>query len=205
VFHWAHRPFCPLPSGKHIASALGQRKKIRITLWVLFFEQSRMAEAGGLTEALIKARSGEFDLASIQRLSLENGSILRIENLQGLINLRELCLSGNKISVLSGLEALTNLRKLDISSNQLTKVDGLGTLTQLESLMCQDNRVARVADLAPLAAIQSVRIFYLQESNGSRSNPVCKTAMYFEDISKMLSQLQVLDGEQMALKAVSVG
>jgi Leucine-rich repeat (LRR) protein len=124
-----------------------------------------------LDETLIKKRSGEFDVASIQRLSLENASILQIENLQGLVNLRELTLSGNQITVLSGLEALANLRKLDVSSNELTKVEGLDSLVQLESLMCQDNRIARVTDFAALKQATALRTFSLQESNGNRGNP----------------------------------
>ena len=78
-------------------------------------------------------------MEKLQKLQLDNNIIIKIENLDNLINLKWLDLSFNKITKMEGLEKLTKLEDVSLYDNKIIKVEGLKTLCELNVLSIGNN------------------------------------------------------------------
>lgn len=86
-------------------------------------------------------------IADITELRLSFQNIQKIQNLEGLHNLKKLCLDNNIIEVIEGLEEfLPNLEWLDLSFNSISMIEGLYGLPNLTDLSLFHNRIVTVAD-----------------------------------------------------------
>jgi Leucine-rich repeat (LRR) protein len=104
-----------------------------------------------VTEALIKARSGTFDLDSVFSLDLSGLSAFPLPYFSpfflrsahvGLTSLTSLLSDLGRID--SVLTQCTELWSLDVSSNALSSVTALGALRKLKVLDLSHNRIASV-------------------------------------------------------------
>jgi len=84
-----------------------------------------------IDDAMIKRKSGQYDLELVQRLCLKDQFIRVISNTQQMGNLRDLDLSYNEITTIQGLAPLLSLQRLDLSHNKIRVVQGLEALTNL--------------------------------------------------------------------------
>lgn len=150
----------------------------------------------GASEALIRRLSGEYELASVRYLTIEQAHISSIASVLGCTSLVELSLARNAISVLSGIHVLVSLERLNVSFNDIRCLDGgIQGMVALHTLDMRGNRVAYVEDVAPaLGMLPSLRCLSLQSSNGLDSNPVCAHPAYANSMFNALPQLAMLDG-----------
>ena len=73
---------------------------------------------------------------------MQSNRIVKIEGLEGLVQLDQLYLSHNGIeSVGGGLAGNTELGTLDLAGNRIRQVDGVAHLGELEDLWLNDNEV----------------------------------------------------------------
>lgn len=65
-------------------------------------------------------------------LSLQNNRVVKIENLDKLVNLTELYLSENGIEKIENLEHNTKVETLDIAKNRIKLIENIGKLTEMD-------------------------------------------------------------------------
>lgn len=95
-------------------------------------------------------------------LNLENNKISKIENLNGLSQLKTLILSRNQISEISGLESQSNLISLSLSHNMLKSIDSeyfMG-LSNLSLLYLDSNYISDYVELNKLKHMGNIRTIY---------------------------------------------
>eukprot|EP00753_Platysulcus_tardus_P002977 PLAT12126.1.p1 GENE.PLAT12126.1~~PLAT12126.1.p1 ORF type:complete len:247 (+),score=79.30 PLAT12126.1:114-854(+) len=174
-----------------------------------------------ITEELIKAKTGQYDLEFVKRLALPGLRIARIRCVSLCTSLLELDLSSNDLTDLSGLDDLVELRVLNVSSNRLTSLAGVERCAALEKLSVVDNMLTSIAVLQPLAAVRSsgprrcaapltllpqlqkLKWLFFQDllhGDDSTRNPVCDHPSYLSTVVRLLPELDTLDGERIALK-----
>eukprot|EP00753_Platysulcus_tardus_P002978 PLAT12126.2.p1 GENE.PLAT12126.2~~PLAT12126.2.p1 ORF type:complete len:229 (+),score=75.89 PLAT12126.2:114-800(+) len=156
-----------------------------------------------ITEELIKAKTGQYDLEFVKRLALPGLRIARIRCVSLCTSLLELDLSSNDLTDLSGLDDLVELRVLNVSSNRLTSLAGVERCAALEKLSVVDNMLTSIAVLQPLAALQKLKWLFFQDllhGDDSTRNPVCDHPSYLSTVVRLLPELDTLDGERIALK-----
>jgi len=166
-----------------------------------------MAAGGGLrmTVDLIKAKSGQFDLESIQWLDMTGCGIPTMENLSELTSLQELKLGRNNLRKVEGLGAdKPRLTSLDLSDNKLTTLEGLSGLTALRSLRLEGNKIGDVSELNRLLPLTNLRQLWLATPAAStKKNPLCDHPSYMSVVMRTLPQLEMIDGEHMVLREKS--
>lgn len=72
-------------------------------------------------------------------MQLDNNIIIKIENLDNLINLKWLDLSFNRITKIEGLDKLIKLQDLSLYDNKVQAVEGLENLSELNVLSIGNN------------------------------------------------------------------
>jgi hypothetical protein len=161
-----------------------------------------------MSEAVIKARSGEYDLEQVRYLSLERLSLSSLDLSDAVCRctgLVELSLARNCLTAdVSVIGRLQGLRRLDLSYNQLRSVDGLDLLPQLEWLDLRANAVASLDGIVCLAKIDSLHTLFLQAPTPSAEdqNPLCQYPAYSNSVFRSIPQLNVLDGTHLLLESV---
>ncbi|XP_023224445.1 dynein regulatory complex subunit 3-like isoform X3 [Centruroides sculpturatus] len=95
-----------------------------------------------------------IDFTKITVLQLECKSILTIEYLWPLINLKELILSDNLIEEIEGLDLLVHLIRLDLSFNNIEDIKGLDKLEKLEDLSLFANKIIKLKNMEKLVNLQ---------------------------------------------------
>uniref|UniRef100_A0A7S0EKS8 Protein phosphatase 1 regulatory subunit 7 n=1 Tax=Hanusia phi TaxID=3032 RepID=A0A7S0EKS8_9CRYP len=150
-----------------------------------------------ISHSLIKAVSGEFDLESVYKLTLNRMNIRAIENLEGCVNLQELNLSNNEIERIQGLEKLQSLRKITLTSNKISSLQGLDKCAALEHIFVQDNMIDNISEIANVSALKNLKSLYLRNIDGSQKNPVCDHPSYRSSIVRQLPHISILDGERL--------
>merc|ERR1712216_60661 len=150
-----------------------------------------------ISESLIKAVSGEFELGSVYKLQLARMNIRKIENLENCEHLQELNLSGNEIEAIEGLERLSNLRKLTITTCKIKSLEGLSKCRNLEHILIQENEISNIGEIAHLTGLQNLKSLYFKNIDGSQRNPLCEHPSYRSSIVRQLPQLTILDGERL--------
>ena len=152
-----------------------------------------------VTEALLKYASGQYDVALIRSLSLAHVGLRSLGGtaFQGCSTLTVLDISHNALPTLDGIEWLSDsLRRLDASGNRLTSAAGVGQLPRLEVLNLAGNSIAEPdALLMELAGLPTLRALHLQDRDGGRQNPVCRSIPeYGKTLTTRFATLRCLDG-----------
>lgn len=93
----------------------------------------------------------------LELLDLSFNKIMRIENLQVLISLKELALHGNNITKIENLSHLKNLKKLHLSSNKIKRIEGLEKLN-LDELQLYSNEIEYIRPLIKLKSVEKFSI-----------------------------------------------
>ena len=92
---------------------------------------------------------------TLQRLSLANNEIGRIEHLGGMVHLHTLFLQENSLEVIDGLGDCVALQRLWLSANRISALgDGLRPLHELRELWLQANPLQSAHELGALASLQ---------------------------------------------------
>jgi len=174
-----------------------------------------------LTEALIKAHSGQYDVEVVQRLHLDRLGLSSLggSSLGNCLNLLDLSLAGNNLTSTAGLSTLLTLRRLNLSYNKIKRIDdGLQDLQSLTHLDLRGNAIAEVFEVQNLMSLVQLQSLYFQSgttgtgdsanvapssssSSSSSSlavavdaNPMCSHAQYFQLVTTSLPALTILDG-----------
>lgn len=153
-----------------------------------------------ITENLIKARTGTFDLETVFTLSLTS---LGISNLDPILNqcknMWHLDLSENRLGTLRSLNGhqLTQLKVINVINNSLRDLRDFPALPALQTLYLQGNRIESLEQLSHLATTcPNLTGLYMKQINGTMANPACSTSQYREKVLKILPSLHILDGER---------
>ncbi|KAF7653106.1 hypothetical protein LDENG_00087330 [Lucifuga dentata] len=132
-------------------------------------------------------------LTNCEKLSLSTNCIEKINNLNGLKNLRILSLGRNNIKDLGGLEAVGDtLEQLWISYNLIEKLKGIQCMTNLKVLYMSNNLVKEWNEFMRLAELPCLLdlVFFgnpLQEKYSAEGT-------WMDEALKRLPQLKNLDG-----------
>ncbi|XP_031746458.1 leucine-rich repeat-containing protein 9 isoform X3 [Xenopus tropicalis] len=78
----------------------------------------------------------------ITSLTLDSQNLVRITNLEKLVNLRWASFSSNHLTKIEGLEHCVNLEELNLDDNSISKLEGLSKLTKLRRLSINNNLLA---------------------------------------------------------------
>lgn len=140
-------------------------------------------------------------------MSIQSNRIVKIENLDKLVNLEELYISHNGIQVnivryhavssvlifwkfikvIENLEHNTKLQTLDLAGNRIKLIQGLSTLSQLEEFWFNDNLVEDWAQLDGLTGASKLATVYFER------NPIQKDVNYRRKIKMALPSLTQID------------
>ena len=157
---------------------------------------------------------------TLQRLSLANNEIGRIEHLGGMVHLHTLFLQENSLEVIDGLGDCVALQRLWLSANKIGALgDGLRPLHELRELWLQANPLQSAHELGALASLQVLSLAAteiasvdaLEPLRGLRSlydlsfddlmfgaAPLADLPDYREAVLHTLQQVQLLDGTAVA-------
>ncbi len=86
-------------------------------------------------------------MTKLRVLSIQSNRIVKIENLDKLVNLEEFYIAHNGLTQIEGLEQNVKLTTLDVAGNRLTKVENVKHLSQLEEFWANDNQIADINKL----------------------------------------------------------
>jgi hypothetical protein len=149
-----------------------------------------------LSVDVLKAFTGEFDLATVVHLKMRGREIPRLECLEKLEGLRWLDLGKNSIQRIENLSCLTKLEVLDLSHNKISSIPEMKVLT-LKRLHLQGNPIRAPTDLAGLRSIPQLQYLWLQNVDGSDACPVCANAKeYTATVRVLLPELYSLDSQR---------
>lgn len=149
-----------------------------------------------ITEAIIRSRSGEFDVANVTRLDLSGLGIYEISALEQCPALVELNLANNRIAKIGGLAHLKHLKKLVLSNNRVSRIENLEHMFSLEHLHLDGNQIGNLSNLATLNSLPRLQSLYLSTLSGPAGNPVCEHKKYRETVAEYLPDLRILDGQR---------
>ncbi|XP_008309950.1 leucine-rich repeat-containing protein 61 [Cynoglossus semilaevis] len=161
-------------------------------------EREQDAEYEKVTAALLKSRSGEFDLESILFLKLRNLGIQDLGCIGECINLERLDLSGNNITNLAPLASLRLLSVLNLSANRVSNLEPLRSCDSLQNLNVAGNIISSIESLHCLQSLRKLENIRLKDNTYNYTNPVCRNTVYRNIILEMFPNLKTLDGERVA-------
>lgn len=146
------------------------------------------------TAALLKARSGQFDVEDIRRLELAGAVALPIvagSALAAAVNLEALDVRRCGIKSLEGMEALTALVRLDARDNGISALGPLARLPCLAELHLSGNAITDARQLEVLCELGgTLRVLSLGTGRG---NPVTVGDRHIPILLDLLPGLAVLD------------
>lgn len=177
----------------------------------------------GLSRPKLLAATGEFDIQSIQFLSLADSGIEDLQVLKSCTNLVRLDLRQNDLSILTPLKNLKALTALNLSANRITNIgeepgdalaqllvrsaatvkyipypfiftDPLGELENLVDLNLSGNLIGSFERLQCLQRLEKLEKLRLFDSIKKLSNPVCHNLSYDDKLRCMFPNLVMLDG-----------
>uniref|UniRef100_A0A3Q1HUG4 Leucine rich repeat containing 61 n=1 Tax=Anabas testudineus TaxID=64144 RepID=A0A3Q1HUG4_ANATE len=155
------------------------------------------AEFEKITAALLKSRTGEFDLESILFLKLRSHGIHDLGCVGECINLERLDLSGNNITNLAPLASLRLLSVLNLSANRISSLEPLRSCDNLQNLNLAGNIItSSVESLHCLQSLRKLENIRLKDNTYNYTNPVCRNTSYRAIVLEMFPNIKVLDGER---------
>jgi Leucine-rich repeat (LRR) protein len=168
-----------------------------------------MAGAGGpatdaALEHAIKARSGQFELECVAKLSLDGvplpGPDIATCAVGRCTNVTSLSLRGCKLRSLEGVQALPGLRLLDAGDNKLASLGPLRgpAAESLAELHVDGNGLAAPADLEVVKGLRELHTLSV------RGNPALDSKQATAALLATLPLLRVLDGQIVTVKQVSL-
>lgn len=122
-----------------------------------FYERVEFAEETAAILSKLKKieRIENLDgVGQLRFLYLSDNLLTVIENLDNVPRLQLLDLSYNQIARIENLDKLPLLRILDLSSNQIERIENMGGLKNLSVLNLANNRIAHLANLENLASLE---------------------------------------------------
>ncbi|XP_026222080.1 leucine-rich repeat-containing protein 61 isoform X2 [Anabas testudineus] len=159
-------------------------------------EKDQDAEFEKITAALLKSRTGEFDLESILFLKLRSHGIHDLGCVGECINLERLDLSGNNITNLAPLASLRLLSVLNLSANRISSLEPLRSCDNLQNLNLAGNIITSVESLHCLQSLRKLENIRLKDNTYNYTNPVCRNTSYRAIVLEMFPNIKVLDGER---------
>ncbi|XP_069138618.1 leucine-rich repeat-containing protein 61-like [Argopecten irradians] len=152
-------------------------------------------EEGKVTKALLKTRSGEFELESIHSINLRELGISDLGCIGECTGLQRANLSRNDITKLTKLAGLSNLTALNLSANRIMTLEGLQALDNLQSLNLAGNLIGGVENFRCLQGLEKLESLTVNDK--ALSNPFCVNVGYRKELSKLLPKLRTIDGERL--------
>ena len=132
-------------------------------------------------------------MEKLQKLQLDNNIIIKIENLENLVNLKWLDLSFNKITQMEGFEKLTKLQDLSLYDNKIQKVDGLKELCELNVLSVGRNLLRNHEEVVTylMTLKNKLQVIKMSENPWSYTGQTEQTYTYYT--VECLKNLQYID------------
>ncbi|KAI1904458.1 hypothetical protein AGOR_G00005850 [Albula goreensis] len=159
-------------------------------------DKDQESDFAKITPALLKSRTGEFDLESILFLKLRSHGIFDLGCVGECKNLERLDLSGNNIINLTPLASLQLLIVLNLSANRIANLEPICKCDSLQSLNVAGNLISSIESLQCLRSLRKMESIRLKDNTNNYTNPVCKNSSYRNILLEMFPNLKVLDGER---------
>ncbi|XP_075894126.1 leucine-rich repeat-containing protein 61 [Nelusetta ayraudi] len=159
-------------------------------------EKDQDADCDKITAALLKSRTGEFDLESILFLKLRGLGIHDLGCIGECMNLERLDLSVNNISNLAALASLRHLSVLNLSSNKISNLESLRSCENIQNLNLAGNLISSTDSLHCLQSIRKLENIRFKDNTYNYTNPVCRNVAYRTVVLEMFPNIKVLDGER---------
>ncbi|XP_030282422.1 leucine-rich repeat-containing protein 61 [Sparus aurata] len=159
-------------------------------------DKEQDADCEKISAALLKSRTGEFDLESILFLKLRGLGIHDLGCIGECMTLERLDLSGNNITNLGPLASLRHLTSLNLSSNRISNIEPLRSCESLQNLNVAGNIISSIESLSSLQPLKKLENIRFKDNTYNYSNPVCRNASYRTIVLEMFPNIKVLDGER---------
>jgi protein phosphatase 1 regulatory subunit 7 len=105
-----------------------------------------------------------LNLPNLDILSIQSNRIIKIENLEYLVNLTQLYISDNGLTKIEGLEKLTKLNVLDLSNNKIERLENIENLKELEEFWFNNNMLSKWEDIDLLKQLPKLKCLYLEHN-----------------------------------------
>lgn len=159
-------------------------------------EKDQDADCDKITAALLKSRTGEFDLESILFLKLRGLGIHDLGCIGECMTLERLDLSVNNISNLASLASLRHLSVLNLSSNKISNLESLRSCENIQNLNLAGNLISSTDSLHCLQSLRKLENIRFKDNTYNYTNPVCRNVSYRTVVLEMFPNIKVLDGER---------
>eukprot|EP00123_Amoebidium_parasiticum_P015622 comp23069_c0_seq2/m.36978 comp23069_c0_seq2/g.36978 ORF comp23069_c0_seq2/g.36978 comp23069_c0_seq2/m.36978 type:complete len:137 (-) comp23069_c0_seq2:255-665(-) len=118
---------------------------------------------------------------------IRSNRLVKLEGLEGLVNLEELYLSHNGIEVIEGLDILTKLEVLDVAANRIKTISGMAHLTSLKEFWCNHNQIADWREIDHLPKTNTIVTVYFEH------NPIAQDPNYRRKLRLAIPSLTQID------------
>ncbi len=97
-------------------------------------------------------------------LSIQSNRIVKLENLDNLINLEELYMSDNGLTKIEGIEKLAKLRVFDLSNNKIEHIENIECVKELEEFWFSNNNLSNWQYIEVLKQLPKLKCLYLEHN-----------------------------------------
>lgn len=118
---------------------------------------------------------------------LQANRIVKLENLDKLVNLNELYISENGIEKIENLEENKQLETLDLAKNRITRIENIAHLEEIADLWLNHNNVEKWVDVDELKHNKKLDTIYLE------GNPISKDVQYRTKLKFVAPWLNKID------------
>eukprot|EP00759_Apiculatamorpha_spiralis_P026267 PhF_6_TR29321/c0_g1_i1/m.43024 len=125
---------------------------------------------------------------TLTKLLVAHNNLASLEGLAPLVTLQTLDVSHNALYSLEGLPRTSALTDLNVSHNRLATLHGIENSVGLRVFNAQHNYVQNIEHLQPLESTPLLRSILLSH------NPVSSLPSYFNVLSRLLPELDLVDG-----------
>ncbi|KAK9824206.1 hypothetical protein WJX72_008534 [[Myrmecia] bisecta] len=160
----------------------------------------------------VESKRQKLPYREVEHLAFSFKGLVRVSNLQGLVNLRKLQLDNNALTKIENLDGLVNLRWLDLSFNRIAKIEGLDKLALLEDLSLFSNCIEQMENMEMLTNLMVLsmgrnnitslhNVMYLRQFKRLRlinlsGNPISNDSDYKSYILSHIKDLTYLDNRR---------
>lgn len=120
-------------------------------------------------------------------MSLQCNRIVKIENIDKLVNLKELYLSENGIEIIENLDNNKNIETLDLAQNRIKIIENVSQMKELQEFWINNNQISTWKCIDQLKENPKIETVYLEK------NPIAADVQYRKKIMLSIPWIKKID------------